>query len=238
MPSLPIYFKTADAAARPTDPIFYWVTRCGVFLCRNSTMFASDVKVDYFPRTLALHCDQCQIDLPRLPTSALEYIVGFFSRVFDLYQSESIVLLFWEPKTKRYKLVVPDQTATVWQSSQGLRTPLDVKYEVPVNLLGRYMLLGDIHCHGDMSSYASHTDQFDELHRDGIHAVVGHIDREVPTFHVEMSIDRARFSLHFDDIFAGYRGRRRIVPNKWLEKVKVTTNRPQPLFYENGQSYR
>ena len=61
----------------------------------------------------------------------------------------------------------------------------------------------------------------DERHRDGVHAVVGLIDQEPPEFHVELAVDSQRFALKNEQLFEGYRARRRFVPRTWLERVTV-----------------
>ena len=72
-----------------------------------------------------------------------------------------------------------------------------------------------------MDAYASGTDRADERYRDGIHAVVGRIDREPPEFHLELAVDGHRFRLAPGDVFEGYRQRRRFVPEAWLSRVRV-----------------
>ena len=61
----------------------------------------------------------------------------------------------------------------------------------------------------------------DELHRDGVHVIVGKIEEEPPQFHLELSVDGHRFSLRPEHLFEGYRDRRRFVPRRWLEQVQV-----------------
>jgi hypothetical protein len=125
---------------------------------------------------------------------------------------------------ERYKIVVPEQEATVWESWTGSRSPLDVRYTVPP-LPARHLLVGDVHCHGNSAAYASATDRDDERYRDGVHGVVGRIEREPPEFHLELSVDGYRFPLAMDQIFEGYRKRRCFVPRQWLERVRVKVDK-------------
>jgi hypothetical protein len=223
--AIPIYLKTAAKMGRPLDPEFYWMTQDGLFLCRNHPFFESDVPARRAPRALAEHEPQCVLRYPRLSAPALEYIVGFFDRVYRLHHSESVVLLLWNMERQHYRLWVPEQQATVSESLSG-RSPLDVSYTVPAPLPAGHLLIGDIHCHGNIAAYASLTDKLDERYRDGVHAIVGHIDREPPDFHLELAIDGHRFPLEFEQIFAGYRRRRDFVRSDWLEKVKIKVERP------------
>jgi hypothetical protein len=225
MPPIPIYLKTEANGSRPADAEFYWMTRNGLFLCRNHPFFASDVPARRSPRALAEHQPACVLSYPRLSRPALEYIVGFFDRVFQLHRSEAIVLLLWNYQKRHYKLWVPPQEATVWESYSG-RSPMDVRYKVPAPLPAGHLLVGDIHCHGNIAAYSSLTDQTDEVYRDGVHAIVGHIEREPPDFHLEMSIDGHRFDLEFDQLFQGYQRRRSYVHPNWLAQVSVKVERP------------
>jgi hypothetical protein len=217
---IPLYLKTDAHTTRPDDAEFYWLTQDGAFLCRNHPFFTSDVPTRRPIKALAAHEPRCVLRYPRVKASTLEFIVGFFGRVYETHRSESVVLLLWDLDSQGYKVLVPEQTATVWRSWDGVCSPLDVSYTVPV-LPPRHLLVGDIHCHGNMAAYASSTDRRDERYRDGIHGVVGRIEDEPPEFHLELAIDGYRFALETDDIFEGFAKRRRFVPRKWLDRVRV-----------------
>ena len=217
---IPLYLKTDADVPRPDDPEFYWMTRDGTFLCRNHPFFTSDVPTRRPIRALAPHEPRCVVRYPLVKASTLEFVVAFFGRVYELHRSESVVLLLWDMDAQRYKLLVPEQTATVWRSWDGVRSPMDVRYKVPP-LPPRHLLVGDLHCHGNMAAFASATDRDDERYRDGLHGVVGHVEDEPPQFHLELSIDGYRFALEPEHVFEGYTRRRRFVPRTWLEKVKV-----------------
>jgi hypothetical protein len=221
MAPIPLYLKTDAQMPRPADPEFYWLTRDGAFLCRNHPFFVSDVPTRRPIKALAAHEPGCVVRYPKVHASTLEFIVGFFDRVYQLHRSESVVLLLWDLEAQRYRIHVPDQEATVWQSWGGGRSPVDVHYTVPAALPPRRLLVGDVHCHGDMAAYASPTDRADERYRDGVHAVVGRIESESPEFHLELAVDGHRFRLEHEQLFEGYRQRRKFVPRKWLEKVKI-----------------
>ncbi len=236
MANIPLYLKVDPNMPRPADPEFYWITQDGSFLCRNHPFFESDVPTRRPVRTLAPHEAGCRLRYPKLGVAALETIVGFFDNIFQLHGSESVVLLLWDLGKKRYRLMVPDQLASVWESYSGARSEMDVRYLVPQVLPPRHLLVADIHCHGDFGAYASHTDKDDEQYRDGVHAIVGHIDKEPPTFHLEISVDGHRFPLDFDDIFRGYRRRRRTIPEEWIKKVRVKVDRPKSYSWRSARN--
>ena len=225
MTDIPVYLKTDPQMPRPDDPEFYLLTGDGTFICRNHSFFESDVPASRQPRTLAGHAPRCIIKYPKLGVAALEYIVGFFDVIFRMHSSEAIVLLYWDLKRKRYLLRVPKQEATVWESYSGRRSPLDVRYTILPDVAAHQLLVGDIHSHGDIGAHASYMDEQDEQSRDGIHAVVGCIDRKLPQFHQEIVIDRHRFTLKFEHIFQGFGKRRRNIPQVWIDQVDVVVER-------------
>jgi proteasome lid subunit RPN8/RPN11 len=210
---------------RPDDTEFFWLTRDGMYLCRNHLFFQSDVPARRMPRWLAEHRPTCRVMFPLLGVAALEYVVGFFGEVYRRHGAEAIVLVLWDLRRKRYRLCVPPQEAKVWESHGGLPRAIDVTYRMSASLAPDHLLVGDIHSHADLQAYSSGVDKHDEQFRDGVHVVVGRIDREPPEFHLEMTVDDCRFTLKFGHFFRGYRARRRCVPEEWLRQVKVEVSR-------------
>ncbi|MBW3596269.1 MAG: hypothetical protein KY475_03225, partial [Planctomycetes bacterium] len=176
-----------------------------------------------------------------LRQTMLEYVVGFFRQVYDKHGSESIVLMLWDLEKQRYRIHVPQQTATVWESASGSRSAMDVVYDVPTDLPPKHIIAMSIHCHGDHAAYSSWTDESDEKYRDGIHAVVGRIDRRKPDFHQALAVDRERFDLDFDDVFEGFDRPRRDIPSRWMEQLAVKVKRPYWMSsaenYNNTKKY-
>lgn len=229
MRPVPVYLKTRQDEPRPKDDEFYWVTGSGLFLGRNHAFFQSDVPTKHRPRGLAPHHSRCVLRYPKLSVCAFEYILGFFDRIYRLHRSEAIVLLYWDLKCRRYRIVVPQQEATVWQSYDGKRHPMDVRYSVPLDTPANYLLVGDFHSHGDLGATSSATDRFDEEHRDGIHGIVGRIDREEIELSLEFAIDGCRFSMKPEQFLKGYGKRRAAIPEAWIRRVRT-------LVYRNSLS--
>ncbi len=236
MAPIPVYLKTDSEAPRPTDPEFYWVTRDGVFLSRNHPFFASDVPTKRPVKALAPQNPRCVVRYPKIPRILTDFVVGFFSMIYELYRSESVVLLFWDVGKQQYRLFVPEQKATVKQFRDGDRIPIDVNYKLPLPMPENQLLVGDIHCHGNMEAYTSFTDRADEHYRDGFHGVVGRIQKEPPEFHQELAIDGHRFSLKFEQIFEGYNSRKKLVPDKWIDQVEVEVDKPRSWVYVENVS--
>lgn len=219
----PVYLK-GEGFQWPEDKMFYLITQDGLYLCRNHPFFRSSVKMKEGPKFLKPHSRLMELGYPTLPQVLVERVVGFFRLVAEKQNSESVAIWVWNKTSEQVELLIPDQigvnSSTASGSPHGY--PMDVKYEIPV-LPPHLMMIGDIHCHVDMSAYSSYTDQDDEMHRPGIHIIVGHIDQKVPQFHCEAVVDGERFKV--DDLDLVWEGFDKIdtasVPPEWMDKVKL-----------------
>ena len=219
----PVYLKTDEDTPWPTDEkAFYMLTADGLFLCRNHPFFQSSVVADCWPTELAKHKAFIKLNYPKVPQRLLERVAGFFSIIARRYASEAALLLAWDRNTKTVLPIVPAQCGTVGENWHGEPFPIDVQYEIP-DLPPNLMLIGDIHSHVYGPAYSSATDREDELHRPGIHIVLGRLHEEPPDTHVEVTADGVRFRVnHLDAVLAGYRRRREHeVPQEWIDKLTV-----------------
>jgi len=220
----PIYLKSSKDMPWPeNESVFYLLSRDGLFLCRNHDYFRSSVPAKRAPSELAAHGKHIRLNYPKLPRLLFEQVVGFFERIADLHSAEAAALIVHDTRSGEVGVLIPDQVATVSRSwwSQHLY-PLDVRYEVP-DLPPHLVPIGDIHCHVDGPAYASYTDVQDEVHRPGVHMVVGRIHREPPELHIEVTVDGHRFLVEdHRQVIEGYHSRRCAeVPVEWLDKVTV-----------------
>lgn len=219
----PVHLKTDDNMAWPTPTVFYLLAGNGLCLCRNHPFFESCVPAPRWPSELAAQRPFLRPRYPKLPRRMLEHLVGFFSRVADLHNSEAAALLAWDTRFRRLRVVVPEQVGTVSRNGWGSQYPIGLEYEAPTSLPSGWMIIGDVHCHVDYAAYASYTDKTDEQHRAGLHIVVGRIRREPPEFHVEAVVDGTRFRVAPELVLEGYHCRRNRIPASWLGRVKIKT---------------
>jgi len=219
----PIYLKlTPDMPWPDHEKVFYLLSRDGLFLCRNHQFFRSSALTNAWPGELAAHKPSLRLSYPTIPQRLFEKVIGFFARIGSRHGAEAAALFIWNNETRAVEVIVPDQTSIV--SSSGKPYPIEVHYEVPP-LPPHLLVIGDIHSHVDEPAYASYMDKQDEAHRPGLHIVVGRISEEPPEFHIEVTMDGARFKVgHPALVLQGYE-RRRIheVPQAWLDKVVVKT---------------
>jgi PRTRC genetic system protein A len=219
----PIYLKTDAATLLPSDvPAYHLLTSDGLFLCRNHPFFRSCVPAPNWPAELAPHSVSLELRYPKLPRSLLETVVGFFDVIGQRLGSEAAALLVWDAQSQSLEAHVPRQCGIVGCTWRGCPYPLSLEYQAPA-LPPHQSLIGDVHSHVDMPAFASGMDKEDELHRPGLHLVVGRLYLEPPEFHCEMTLDGHRFPIRdLDLVLEGYRRRRPDkVPAAWLEQVRT-----------------
>lgn len=140
----------------------------GVYRYNKNKLYTSIIKMNKFS-SLAEIDTGMKWNLPKLPFQILQETVTFFTKVYDEHKSESCVMLYYNFKTKKFKIGIPKQEVTA--------TTIDYS-EVPV--FKGFTIVGSIHCHGSMSAFHSGTDDDDEMDFDGLHITVGTIAS--PTF--------------------------------------------------------
>jgi proteasome lid subunit RPN8/RPN11 len=221
-PTTPVLVKsTPDIPWPEGERVFYLVGREGLFICRNGEFFRSCVPAARGPSALASQAPFLTPRFPPIPRSLFERVVGFFDRIAELHGSEAAAMLVWDRRAERVRLVVPEQTATVYRAWDGYRSAIGVHYLPPTDLPVDWIPFGDVHSHVHMAAYASGTDVADETHAAGLHIVVGRIQKEPPEIHVEAVVDGTRFHLDVRDVIVDYRKRRRNVPQEWIDRVTL-----------------
>jgi hypothetical protein len=191
------------------------VARDGLYLRKRSLLGLSQTKVDrvaHLPRGKAF----LDYRLPKLPSELVGQVVGFFRAVHDRQRTEAIVLLLWQ--ADHFELLVPSQSAT----STSVRHKLD-----PSSLPAGSRLVGTIHSHGGFGAYASSTDEDDDAGLDGLHVVVGDLDRRTTGYAAAVVVDGVRFRLPLARLLERPR-RFAESPADWLGRVKVTPAPTRP----------
>jgi hypothetical protein len=229
IPETPVLVKRAEDAPWPEDErMFYVLSREGLFVCRNHRFFRSCAPARRWPAELAGQEVFLEAGYPRLPRRSFERVVGFFSEVAVAHGAEAAALLVWDRVRGRPGVLVPRQTAETIRSRWGPPHATGLHYYPPADLGPDRVVYGDIHCHVDYGARPSTTDIHDELHRAGLHVIVGRISREPPEIHVEAVVDGERFELEPEDVLEGYEARRTDFPPSWTEKITVEARDPEP----------
>lgn len=220
-PVTPIYIKADEQMPWPSDPVFYLLSADNLYLCRNHRFFRSCVPAPRWPTELAAHGPSLRIRYPRIPQRQFETVCGFFEHAWWHHGSEAIALLACDGTGSRIEVLIPEQVASVSNSSGGAVHAIGVKYRVPRDLPEEMSIYCSLHSHADMPPYCSAVDQADDRRLPGLHIVVGNLHREPPQLHAEMVIDHQRFTVAADHVIEGYARRRADFPPHWLRRLRV-----------------
>ncbi len=185
----PVYLKD-DGFAEPGDPIYYLVTRDGLFQVKRNSLFHARTRVRGLSWLMPEH-EGARLTLPPIPASVLAEIVAFFQEVFYVHRAEAVVLLYFNQDAGRYELKIPKQ-----QVAGG-----HCRYEIGPTPPG-WLRVGTIHSHASADAFHSELDDEDERHDDGLHMTVGNLDGDVSLV-CSLVVDGRRFTLKPSEVFEG-----------------------------------
>jgi hypothetical protein len=200
-----------EAASLPA----FVVARDGLYLRKRSLLGVSQTKVGRIAH-LPPGSEFVDYALPRVPADVMARVVGFFRAIYRLQRTEAAVLLIWRDGV--FDLVVPPQKVT------SVSVAFDVRDgDIPAG----WRVVGSMHSHGAFGAYASTTDEDDEAELDGLHVVVGDLERRSIGFAAAVVVDGVRFALKANRLFE--RPRRFVEPPAdWLARVKLAPAPRQP----------
>jgi len=150
----------------PEDDIFYIVGKEGIFLKKKLGVMESLAPVKNIS-VLESVAASATMHIPKIPGPTVAKIIEFFKAVYKEHRSESIVLIFYDETTKKFKMVPPRQKVT--------SAAIDYNRGMTINGMS---MIGTFHCHASMSAFHSGTDDADEEHFDGLHITIGDADEE------------------------------------------------------------
>jgi PRTRC genetic system protein A len=183
----PVYLKE-DGFEEPGDPIYYLVTRDGLFQVKRTPLFHAKTKVRGLS-WLASEREGARLQLPPIPAALLAEIVGFFREVFRVHRAEAVVLPYFNQEARRYEAKIPKQ-----QVAGG-----HCRYEIGPTPAGLFRV-GTIHSHASADAFHSELDDEDERHDDGLHVTIGNLDGEVSVV-CSLVVDGRRFPLEPSEVF-------------------------------------
>jgi hypothetical protein len=219
----PIILKDGHTP-EPDAPIYFEAAANGVFEVRRTALFESVTRAVRGVPGLEEEHETCRLLGPRVPARIMEEATAFFCDVFRTCDGEGVVLLFFNPDTREYRMEVPRQTIPVYRNHRGQwYASLELRYEHGERPQG-YVRCGSIHSHAELSAYASHTDCIDEENLDGIHAVVGHLDRDRVSVAASLTASGQRYSKYTYDLVEPFDMGRALAggaPTEWLEQVQL-----------------
>jgi PRTRC genetic system protein A len=162
----------------PTDDICYIIGKDGIYLKKKLGMVESLIKVDNI--SILQPVEQYgKIHLPKIPGKLMAKVVGFFREAYDKYSGEAASILYFNEKTKQYKVVIPEQKV----SGAAVDYEVDLEEKMP-----NFRLVGTIHSHANFGAFHSGTDSADEKNFDGLHITVGNVKGSNGSFSLSTSI--------------------------------------------------
>jgi len=183
----PVYLKE-EGFEEPDDPIYYLVTRDGLFQVKRNLFFHARTKVAGV-NWLRPEQEAARLTLPPIPAAILAEMVAFFREVFRVHRAEAVVLLYFNQEEERYELKIPKQ-----QVAGG-----HCRYEIGPTP-PRWVRVGTIHSHAAADAFHSELDDEDERHDDGLHMTIGNLDGEASVV-CSLVMDGRRFSLKPSEVF-------------------------------------
>lgn len=200
----------------PSDDIYYIIAKEGIFLKKRIGVMESIAPVKNISILNSVDT-MARMHIKQIPATTGAKILEFFKAVYDKFQSEAIVLLFYNEKSKTYKIVAPQQQVTA----------ASAKYNRGVTIKD-YTMIGTIHSHGSMSAFHSGVDDSDETTFDGLHITFGNVNQDEISISSSIVSNGSRFIVKPQEYLAGL-----------VEPSETTT--PEPIYtrkvykYENGK---
>jgi hypothetical protein len=224
---IPLYCRTTDFC-EPRDPLYYLLAANGIFLVKNTSLFSSVTTA----RTVAGLEDQTealQLRFPPVPRGAMELIWGFFREVYERWEAEAVVFLYYVPELKKYRLGVPAQRIFRYKRGGIWRTEGRVVYDNMARPNG-HILLGDVHSHCDLPAFFSYTDDADDK-ADGLRIILGRVDRSQPDVKASFVASGRRFKVETERACERF-GVPQVPPRGWLKQITCLYEQED---YERGR---
>ncbi len=174
----PVLLKT-EPDIHVEDRLYYEVASNGVFQVKDTALYRSVTQVTRDVPGLYPSRERLEMRFPPLPAEPLEEVLTFFAEVYERYEGEAIVTIFYDPVAKSYRFDAPPQRIPGYRDYRGkLRAYLRLDYKSSPRPKG-HLLFGTIHSHADLSAYSSSVDCDDERFGDGLHLIYGHFGSTV-----------------------------------------------------------
>lgn len=189
---------------------FYRVKRGEIFRYIDNDLYSGLIKVGEEPS--GIEDRLFQIKIPKIPYELMKRIVDFFKLVYLEYESEAVILLWYNFDTDVWKIEIPEQIV----QGAGVDYERDDKDIKGLEADG-FTLVGSVHSHADMGAFHSGTDDHDEYKFDGVHVTVGKITL-IPEFACRFISKENAYELEPENCF-DWKEEKLDVPKSWRKKV-------------------
>ena len=176
----------------PNSNIYYMIGENGQFIRKKIGLIDCVVPVSKIS-VLQKIKPYAKLNIPKISEEVFAKVVSFFREVYNLYRSESIVLLYYNENAKsKYLIHVPFQKVK-GSSIDYLRA----------NTIKDYTLVCSIHSHSDFGAFHSGTDTNDEKDFDGLHITVGNLADQMVSIVSSIAINGFRVTTDPIDYIEG-----------------------------------
>lgn len=194
IPACPIYLAE-EGVELPATGTYYVLGANGLYLHNELKVGTAFTKMNGVPWLEPIP-ETIKLKLPKIPARIVAQALAFFRKVFQSYNSESGVVLYWNETTRVYRLYCPTQTVSHGSvdylrrgSTEGDAQNVGEDYP---KLEEGWNAVGTIHSHCDFSAFHSGTDEHDESSFDGIHLTFGHVNRDQISMAASVAIHNTR----------------------------------------------
>lgn len=221
----PILQKDARFDPEAAPDTYYLITGDGLFLSRRTELYSASVPADQVAG-LQPHHASLTLQIPHLPLRLMERTWGFFRAVWEKWQGEAIVIMFYAPSTRRFAFRVPPQRITGRFIYSRFYADLRLDYGSCERPGPEFVKLGTFHSHGNGSAGHSSIDMHDELYESGLHLTAGYVNTSLPEITAAFVVSGTRFTVRPADIVPAMNVSRP-APRAWLEQVTIIEDRPR-----------
>jgi len=205
----------------PDDKLLYIVTKYGTFLRKDLGTVRSCTKVDTISFLKELK-PYAELKIPQIQGSIFAIGLGFLGWIYNTYQTEGGMLIYYNSKTKEYLLHAPVQEVSYGGVHWDNRSE-------PISK--GFIRMGTIHSHADMAAFHSGIDIDDEKSFDGLHITVGNLGEEIPSLVASIVVNGTRFPIKKENI-QKYLGIKVV-----SDKNEIVNQEIQPSVYEDYQAW-
>lgn len=182
----PIFPHTKNPSATEDYAYTYLLGPDGCYLRKQNPLCRAIVKID--PNT-EFNLVEIKEELTlneniTIPARWVYRAVEFFRTVYRAHQTEALLLIRLDPENAEITLACPHQ----------INGAAHVHADVDPTLTDDLLTIGTIHSH-PCASFHSTGDIEDERRSDGLHIVIGHLDRPIPDFTASLVVKGVRQEL-------------------------------------------
>lgn len=221
LPLCPIYLYE-DGVELPKSGIYYVVAKNGVYIHVERQVGSALVKADGIP-WLEDAKPFISLKLPKIPGRIIGQALTFFRKVWNKYQAEAYVQLYYSKELNQYRLWCPQQRVS--GSGVSYRRDDQFSYEervgdskIDVTKQWKWQMVGTIHSHCNFSAFHSGTDTHDEETFDGIHITLGHVDSKEFSMVASVAVNANRVQLDPENCTSGVvrKSNKQVAQNQYM----------------------